>query len=68
MQPQHIATILKRFAELVESKIAVSKSARQVAQEVLDFDKYCTKHRVKVKDITTENLRTCYYKDARKKI
>lgn len=59
----NITTVsLERFAELVESKMAVSKAARQVAAELEAFDEYCRGAKKFPTFITTDNLRTCKYK------
>lgn len=58
----NLAVILERFGELVESKMATSAAAKQVAAEVRAFETYCTKNRIAPKDITTNNLRLCKYK------
>lgn len=57
-----IAVILKRMAELIENKMAVSKAMSQVAEEVLAFNRYCEKAKIVPKSITTDNLRLCKYK------
>lgn len=62
MNAQTIAVIFERFGELVETKMATSKAAKQVADEVVAFEKYCNKTRIKPIKITTKNLELCKYK------
>lgn len=67
MRAEDISMVMRRVAELVESKIAVYKALNQVADELDAFSQYCNKERVQLGNLTTDNLRLCYYKDKRKK-
>jgi len=52
-----LAVILKRMAELIENKMAVSKAMTQVANEIVALNTYCEKNRIVPKNITSDNLR-----------
>jgi len=55
---------LLRFAELVETKMAVYKAANQVASEIEAFDDYCKENNISVseKKLKTVHLKRCKYK------
>lgn len=62
MIPEMIAVALDRFAELVETKMATGKAAKQVSDELRAFDVYCVKNRIKPSVVKTDHLRLCKYK------
>lgn len=62
MIPEMIAVAFDRFAELVETKMATGKAAKQVADELRAFDAYCVKAKIKPTVVTTDHLRKCKYK------
>lgn len=59
-----IAVILERFAELVEGKMAVSKAAQQVAEEVRALEEYCNYNRISIPpgSLKTSHLKAGKYK------
>ena len=62
MHPNDVAVVLKRAAELIETKMATGKALSQVADEVVAFNEYCRKNKKNPGNITTDNLRTCKLK------
>lgn len=64
MNPNDLAVILERIAELVEGKMAVSRALSQVASEMRGLTDYCNENRV---SIPQGRLRTLHLKEMRYK-
>jgi len=62
MNVDTLAVAFVRFSELVETKMATGKAAKQVASELMAFDAYCEKSRIIPIKVTTKHLAACKYK------